>query len=113
MQVQGQFAAAGSTWYHSTAAEETKAVKAAPGKLFYLAITNSNAAARFAYLFDSLTATGTLIHPPIPIATGAMVVLALPFALVFTTGLFVASSSTNATYTASTSSDFRMSVLYK
>jgi hypothetical protein len=113
MQIQGQYAPAGTTWYNSAAAEETKSVKASPGLLFCVAITNSNAGARFAYLFDATSATGTPIVPPIPIAAGAQVIVALPYAVPFNTGLFVAASSTNATFTAAAGNDFRMSVLFK
>lgn len=111
--IYGQYAEANISRYNSAAAEETKAVKASPGLLFYIAITNSNAGARFAYLFDSLTASGTPILPPIPIAAGAQVVVALPAAIPFNTGLFVAASSTNATYTASAGNDFRISAAFK
>lgn len=112
-QIQGNYAPAGSSQYNSSAAEETRLVRTGPGLIFALLITNSNASTRFVYVFDSLTATGTPIVPPIPIASGAQVTLAHPFALPFTTGLFIASSSTNATYTASATSDLRMSVLFK
>lgn len=111
--IYGQYAEANISRYNSSGAEETKAIKASPGLLFYIAITNSNAGTRFAYLFDSLTATGTPIFPPIPIAAGAQVVVALPMPVPFSTGLFVAASSTNATFAAAGSNDFRISAAFK
>lgn len=117
MQIQGQYAPSGSTWYHSSAAEETKAVKSAPGLLFSLIVANYNAAARFVYVFDATSATGTPIVPPIPLAAsgavGSIQTVALPFAIEFDTGLFIAASSTGATYTAAAGNDIRMSVLTK
>ena len=112
-QIQGQYTPSGSTWYNSAAAEETKLVKSGAGLLFYIAITNSNASTRYAYLFDSTTASGALIHPPIPLATNTQVIVALPYSIAFGTGLFVAASSTNATFTAAAGNDFRMTALYK
>jgi hypothetical protein len=117
MQIQGQYAPSGSTWYHSAAAEETELVKTGGGLLFALVVANYNAAARYVFVFDSVTATGTPIVPPIPLDVagtgGSIAALALPFAIAFNTGLFIAASTTGATYTASGGSDIRMSVLTK
>lgn len=117
MQIQGQYAESGSAWYNSPAAEELKALKVGPGKLFSLTVTNFNAAARFVYIFDSLSATGNLIVPPIPLTAsgtaGSLTSIFLPVAIPFLTGLFVASSSTGATYAAAASADLRMTALYK
>lgn len=116
-QIQGQYAPSGTTWYHSSAAEEVKQVKTGAGLLFGFIISNSNAAARIIYVFDNTASSGTVIIPPIPIqlltAVGSAIEVYLPYAIPFSTGLRIASSSTNATFTASASNDFRMSVLYK
>ena len=117
MQVQGQYAPAGSTWYNSAAAEETKLLKSGGGLLHALIVTNFNAAARYIYVFDSLTATGTPIVPPIPLAAlgtvGSVVGVFIAFSIPFTTGCFIATSSTGAVYTASAANDIRMSAVYK
>lgn len=113
MQIQGQYLPSGALAYSSAAAEETRLVYSGGGLLFALVVTNSNAAARFVYVFDAVTATGTPIVPPIPVPAGGQVTFALPFAIPYTNGLFVASSSTNATYTASGSADLRISAWYK
>jgi hypothetical protein len=114
----GGYAASGSTFYESSAAEEVVQIKATAGLLHGLHICNYNASARYVYLFDNASASsGTALLPPIPLqalgAVGSMVEVYLPVAIPFTAGLRVASSSTGATFTASTTSDFRMTVLYK
>lgn len=117
MQVQGQYIPAGSTVYNSAAAEETKQLKSGAGQLFSLTVTNFNAAVRYIYIFDSLTATGTPIMPPIPLqalgAVGSVVAICLPYGIPFSTGCFVATSSTGATFTASAGNDIRMSAVLR
>lgn len=119
MQVQGVYAEAGSSFYNSTAAESTKQISANPGKLHALRVSNFNAAARFLWVFDTAngTTTGAPIIPPVPLAlggaVGSFVELALPFSIPFTAGLYVASSTTGATYTAAGGTDFRISAAYK
>lgn len=117
MQIQGQYVPAGASWYNSSAAEEAAQVKSAPGLLFGFTVSNSNASDRFLYVFDNTASSGTLLVPPIPLQPGGEVGSAvsyfLPFAIPFSTGLRFASSSTNATFTASASSDLRISALYK
>lgn len=112
MQIQGQYAPHGSSWYNSSAAEAEKQVKTSPGLLYAIAITNSNAAIRYAYLWDSLSATGAVILPPVPVGIGAQTIIWLPYAIPFTIGLRVSSSSTNATFTLATA-DFRIAALFK
>jgi hypothetical protein len=119
MQVQGGYVEAGSSFYNSSAAESTKQIKAAPGKLRSLIVTNYNAAVRYLWVFDTDngTTTGAPICPPIPLlaagAVGSYFVLELDYAIPFTTGLFVASSTTGATYTAAGGTDLRISAHYK
>jgi hypothetical protein len=117
MQVQGQYAPAGTTWYNSAAAEEAVQIKASAGMLFGFVISNSNAADRFIYVFDNTASSGTLLVPPICLQptgeVGSAVEVFLPYAVPFATGLRIASSSTNATFTASSSSDLRIMALYK
>lgn len=117
MQIQGQYIPAGSTVYNSAAAEETKLLKTGAGILISLVVTNFNASARYIYIFDAVTATGTPIYPPIPLAalgsSGSVLAITLPFAVPFSTGCFVAASSTGATFTASAGNDIRMSAITK
>lgn len=116
MQIQGQYIPAGSTVYNSAAAEETKLLKSGAGVLHYIAVANYNAAARYVFLFDNTSATGTPILPPIPLAAtgavGSIFVASLP-ALPFSTGLFVAASSTGATFTAAGANDIKISAATK
>jgi hypothetical protein len=118
-QVQGGYLESGASAYNSSAAEQTEQVKTSPGKLFALVVSNFNAAVRWVYVFDTNngTTTGAPICPPIPLqasgAIGSCVQLEFNFALPFTTGLFVAASSTGPTYTASGANDLRMTAIYK
>lgn len=117
MQIQGQYIPAGCTIYNSAAAEETKLLKTGAGLLFSLVVTNFNAAARYIYIFDAVSATGTPIYPPIPLAAlgavGSVIGVVIPYAVPFSTGCYVATSSTGATFTAASSNDIRMSAITK
>ncbi len=113
MQIQGNYAPAGATWYASQAAEETKQLSAEAGQLFSLFVTNKKASTVYLWIFDSLTATGTVLIPAIKIdASGGYISLdgLIPY---FATGLFLASSSTQDTYTATTTADLRICALFK
>lgn len=114
MQIQGQYAPAGSTWYTSASVEESVQVKGSPGLLFSIAATNTNESARFLFLFDNASAaSGSLIFPPIPVAAGGQTVVALPFAIPFTAGLRVAASSTSEEFTAAAGDDIWLTALYR
>lgn len=114
MQIQGQYAPAGATWYTSAAVEEARQLKASPGLLFALAVTNTSDTIRYLFLFNHASASsGTLIYPPIPIAAGGQTVVALPFAIPFSVGLRAASSSTDHAFTASSGNDVWITAVYK
>ncbi len=95
--------------YNSTAAEEAKQVKAGAGRLVKLTAVNTNAAARFLWVFDSAAAdAGTPVCPPIALGTAAAQTpadLNWAFGKKFALGLRVHSSSSQATFTASTTAD--------
>lgn len=117
-QIQGEYIPASTDKYSSSAAEEAAQVKASPGLLYGFIVTNYNAAARFLYVFNHASASsGTPLIPSIPLQSlaspGSTVAVFLPFALPFDTGLRFASSSTGATFTASATSDLRITALYK
>lgn len=115
--IQGPYAPSDADWYNSSAAEESKQVKTGAGLMFGFIASNSNASDRFLYVFDNTASSGTAIVPPIPLQpsgdVGCAVQFWLPVAVPFSTGLRFASSSTNATFTASSSNDLRLTVLYK
>lgn len=113
MQVQGSYFEQGASSYVSQAAEEKKAVASAPGRLFTLDVVNAAVADRYIYVFDSLSATGTLLFPPVKASAGGLVSIEYKGTVPFSTGLYVASSTTQATYTASTTSDLMMRAVYK
>jgi hypothetical protein len=114
-QIQGTYVAAGSSFYSSSAAEQVAQVKTGAGLLYSIAVTNFNAAARFLYVYDNTSSTGTLLLPPIPLTAlgtaGSFVVINLP-AIPFSTGLRIDTSSTGATFTGA-GSDVRMTVNFK
>lgn len=97
-------------WYCSQAGEDTKAVASGKGMLHTLMIANANAAVRYAYVFDSASASGTQIAGPFPVPASGAIQVPLPYGVPFSTGLFVALSSTIATYTASAGTDGRFTV---
>ncbi|MEO5964018.1 MAG: hypothetical protein ABIR11_01035 [Candidatus Limnocylindrales bacterium] len=89
-------------WYTSPAAEASKTVLAGKGVLHTLIVSNSNVAARYIWVFDSLTATGTPLLAPIAVPLSGSAVVSLQVSIPFTVGLTIASSSTQATFTAGT-----------
>lgn len=102
-------------WYTSSAAESAAQVKAAPGRLLYLAISNSNAGVQYAYVFDNASAnSGTLLLPPLAIpAVGHLVIdLTKELQRPATAGIRVAQSSTQATFTLAGGTEFRISAAY-
>lgn len=118
MQIQGQFLPPSTAVYESAAAEDNHQIKASPGILYGFMVTNFNAAARYIYVFDSAAgATGLPLIPPIPLTAagtaGSIAAIFPGFALPFTAGIYVASSSTGPTFTDSGAADLRMTAFYK
>lgn len=108
-----RFVESGASRYVSpNAGELTSSVKSGAGKLFYARICNTTANKIYAYLFDSLTATGTLLCPPVPIAANDQFILfSYPYA--FATGLTISSSTTQTGYVAGGANDLQVEALYK
>lgn len=102
--------------YNSVAAEETKQIKPAAARLFRLTVVNTNAAARFLWVFDNASADlGTPVCPPMPLGTAAAptpVDMAWGYGKKCLLGLRVHSSSTQATFTASASNDLLIAASY-
>lgn len=98
--------------YVSAAAEEVRQVKTGAGRLVQLALTNVNAAARYAWIFDNTASSGTLALPPVALAIGETKIISLLVPKRFTTGLRVAASSTLATFTAAGAADLIMGAWY-
>jgi hypothetical protein len=113
MQIQGRYFEQGVSSYVSQTAEETKQIAAGPGKLFTLDVVNVSGATIYVYLFDSLTAANDILIPPVKIAAGELMSLEYGGALVFETALFIAASSTQSTYTATTTDDLMIRAVYK
>lgn len=109
------------TPYVSAAAEGTAQLFSGKGNLRSLAALSVAAAKRWVYVYDGTDATGTLIAGPFPVEAGQ------PLSITFfdgdqapptkdelehklghfSTGVFVGSSTSGTTYTASGAADFR------
>lgn len=113
MQIQGSYFEQGVTTYVSQADEEIKVVASGAGKLFALAVTNVSGATVYAYVFDNNAASGTLMLPPVKIPAGETMSVEYQGPMRFDNGCTVASSSTQATYTATTTDDLRIRAVYK
>jgi hypothetical protein len=105
----------GSTTYVTVggAGEQTKTLKAAPGKAYTIDVVNVAGADRFLWVVDDITDASTaLLIPPLKIPAGGFVSIQWQAALKFATGMTVSSSSTQATYTAG-GADLMMRVVFK
>lgn len=110
-----QITGTGVKKYQSTAFEQKKENIAAgkKGMLYGAYFYNKNAAKRWVFITDSLTAgaLATCLVPPLPVEAGNGVSVDERYGIPFTTGLSVALSSTDSTYTAA-STDLDMIVEY-
>lgn len=82
----------------STALEGSHVIKATPGTLYSLVITNTKASAQYVMIMDaaSLPADGavTLLFPAIAVGAASTTSITLPAPLTGATGLVVSNSST-------------------
>jgi hypothetical protein len=93
---------------------ETLAAKSGPGVLYALSLTNTNASDRFVFVFDSPSeATGNLLTAPIPVAANRHEVIEFRYPITAKNGIFIATSSTLATFTASGTDDVYVRALVK
>ena len=95
-----------SSWYQSAAPETSKVVVPAAsmgrgraGLLHWLAIHNKGGAKQYAFVFDGVDATGTLVAGPIAVNASDTSSLDCRFGIPFTTGLFIALSTTDSVFT--------------
>lgn len=100
-------------WYISQAAEEAEQVHTGKGVVHSIYATNSNAARRWLYVFDNTAAAGTVLLGPYEIPATSFVSVHLQFGKEYGTGLHVAASSTQDTFTAAGANEFRFNVGYK
>lgn len=99
------------TWYRSNNFIEKVAVSSTSCVFDTIVVSNKNASTVYIYLYDAASATGTPIMPPIPVSTGNTVVFELPTGYRCATGLYVAASSSQASYVALASNDISFAVL--
>lgn len=81
-------------------------VRTGKGVLNKLYATSKNASTVYMYVFDGTSSSGSLLLPPVPITANQVVAVEDLYGIPFTTGLFVAFSSTLATFTVVATTDF-------
>ena len=101
--------------YKSAAYEEAVLVRTGPGILNGVTVVNKKAAKVYLFVCDALgtPSIGNTLIPPIPIsASDGISTFDDVYGVPFTTGLYVAASSTIGTFTAIGSNDVNMLVDY-
>lgn len=100
-----------------TTAVASQLVKTGGGALYGVYALNAGAATRYVWIFDGTSSAGTLLSGPFPVASGESVSVQYelgmrdmtpatgPLLPEFTTGLFIASSTTATTFTQSGTND--------
>lgn len=85
---------------------ESVALKSGPGVLYALTITNSNVSDRYVFVFDNASAaSGDLLVAPIPVAANRRELTEFRYPITAKNGIFVACSSSLASFTPSGSAD--------
>ncbi len=105
----------GATTYVTVggAGEQTKTIKATPGKAYMIDVVNVSAGDRFLWIVNNTTDAGVaLLVPPLKITAGGFVSIQWAAAIEYDVGMTVSSSSTQATYTAA-GADLMMRVVFK
>lgn len=102
----------GSSWYSSPVAGElTKTLKSGRGRLHSLRVVNTTVSKIYVFVFDNTAASGTLLMPPIPVASNDQVQLQQVFQIPFVTGCTVSASTTQTTYTAAGANSLQLHAL--
>lgn len=100
------------SWYQSQSAEDTKSVYTGKGCVHSISAINGNAAVRYLWVFDNTAASGTVLAGPFPIGINGSFTVQFPTGIPFSTGLFVAASTTPKTYTATGGTDCLFTIGY-
>lgn len=106
-----EYVAAKQSWYVSSNAEATSAIKSGGGNVYSILVSNVSASTRYVWVFDNTAASGTKLLSPVQVAAGGIAAFDVPRGRPFTTGCMVASSSTHATFTGA-GSDFIVTAEY-
>ena len=109
-----RFTESGITSYvNPLAGEQEKLVKATPGKLFYLRVTNTTGAKTFVHVVNGITNAGVPLMPPVPVAANDSVELKLPFAIGFSIGLLLGASTSAVAYAAAGANSLQAQAVFK
>lgn len=95
--------------YQSQAFEEKKSLVTGTGCLASLYVVNGSASTRYVWVFDAASATGTILAGPFVLGSEDYLSLDDPHGVPYDVGIYVASSTTLTTYTASTTADLSIS----
>ena len=99
-------------WYRSAAPEEKAACVSEAGVFHSLFVQNQSGSTVYVFVYDDTSATGVPIAGPFKVAAHDHFACDYPTGRGFTTGLYVASSSDDSPYTATTTSDLWIEVGY-
>ncbi len=95
------------------AGEQSKTVRTGAGTLHYLRVANTTNAVRYVHVFDSLAASGVMLLPPIVLAANSERELQTKFAVPFSIGLTLASSTAQTSVTGGGANDLQIHALYE
>lgn len=110
-----------TTWADSGAAAAEKVVKASSGKLWQVFGRNTGASAAYVFIFNHAAGGGARpangstaqMFVPVKVAAGEAFSVELPRARAFSTGLYWAASSTDATFTYDAAATLVVSAEYE
>lgn len=109
--------ATNGSWYHSQAPERSRAVipklsTGRPAMVHWLYVENKSTTKFYLFAFEGTDTTGTLAHAPIPVESHGFGSFDCRYAIPVIGGLFLAISSSDATFTQVASDDAWFSVGY-
>jgi hypothetical protein len=104
-----------ATMYSSpVAGEQAKVLKAGPGVLTYLRVSNTTAAKIYVFVANHVSdASSTPLMPPIPVPANDASELCIPCDIPFSAGLSLGSSTTQAAYAAAGANSLQIHAIYK
>lgn len=109
-----QFPSQATQYSSPVAGEQAKVLKAGPGVLHYLRVSNTTAAKIYVFVANHVSdPSGTPLMPPIPVPANDAAEIGLPFPIPFSTGLSVGSSTTQAAYAAAGANSLQIHAVTK
>lgn len=100
-------------WYHSAAPEEKKLIFTGKGVVHSLYFENKSAATKYVFVYDGTDTTGTIVAGPYRVDANSDRGIDYPTGRHVDAGLYIASSSSDASYSASGAADLWIEVGYR